>query len=196
MARATRNLTAGLVAMVVMGSTRPATAQDLTVTLQVQNRAHVADDVLAQDQAEVTRIYARAGVNAVWANPAQVTVIILTREASDLVNPIKDAMGFAPGSEVRRGRVAYILAYRVDDVAQAHGMDRAALLGAAMAHEVGHLLLSINAHSKTGIMRADWNEEDFRRASVKQLFFTAEQGTQIRSRMATAQEEALLATAR
>src|SRR5207244_733912 len=109
---------------------------------------------------------------------------------------IKDAMGFAPGSEVRRGRVAYILAYRVDDVAQAHGMDRAALLGAAMAHEVGHLLLSINAHSKTGIMRADWNEEDFRRASVKQLFFTAEQGTQIRSRMATAQEEALLATAR
>jgi len=196
MARATRNLTAGLVAMVVMGSTRPATAQDLTVTLQVQNRAHVADDVLAQAQAEVTRIYARAGVNAVWANPAQVTVIILTREASDLVNPIKDAMGFAPGSEVRRGRVAYILAYRVDDVAQAHGMDRAALLGAAMAHEVGHLLLSINAHSKTGIMRADWNEEDFRRASVKQLFFTAEQGTQIRSRMATAQEEALLATAR
>ena len=196
MARATRNLTAGLVAMVVMGSTRPATAQDLTVTLQVQNRAHVADDLLAQAQAEVTRIYARAGVNAVWANPAQVTVIILTREASDLVNPIKDAMGFAPGSEVRRGRVAYILAYRVDDVAQAHGMDRAALLGAAMAHEVGHLLLSINAHSKTGIMRADWNEEDFRRASVKQLFFTAEQGTQIRSRMATAQEEALLATAR
>jgi|SRR5437588_1964122 len=196
MARATRNLTAGLVAMVVMGSTRPATAQDLTVTLQVQNRAHVADDVLAQAQAEVTRIYARAGVNAVWANPAQVRVIILTREASDLVNPIKDAMGFAPGSEVRRGRVAYILAYRVDDVAQAHGMDRAALLGAAMAHEVGHLLLSINAHSKTGIMRADWNEEDFRRASVKQLFFTAEQGTQIRSRMATAQEEALLATAR
>ena len=154
MARATRNLTAGLVAMVVMGSTRPATAQDLTVTLQVQNRAHVADDVLAQAQAEVTRIYARAGVNAVWANPAQVTVIILTREASDLVNPIKDAMGFAPGSEVRRGRVAYILAYRVDDEAQAHGMDRAALLGAAMAHEVGHLLLSINAHSKTGIMRA------------------------------------------
>jgi len=196
MARATRNLTAGLVAMVVMGSTRPATAQDLTVTLQVQNRAHVADDLLAQAQAEVTRIYARAGVNAVWANPAQVRVIILTREASDLVNPIKDAMGFAPGSEVRRGRVAYILAYRVDDVAQAHGMDRAALLGAAMAHEVGHLLLSINAHSKTGIMRADWNEEDFRRASVKQLFFTAEQGTQIRSRMATAQEEALLATAR
>jgi len=196
MARATRNLTAGLVAMVVMGSTRPATAQDLTVTLQVQNRAHVADDVLAQAQAEVTRIYARAGVNAVWANPAQVRVIILTREASDLVNPIKDAMGFAPGSEVRRGRVAYILAYRVDDEAQAHGMDRAALLGAAMAHEVGHLLLSINAHSKTGIMRADWNEEDFRRASVKQLFFTAEQGTQIRSRMATAQEEALLATAR
>ena len=40
------------------------------------------------------------------------------------------------------------------------------------------------------------DEEDFRRASVKQLFFTAEQGTQIRSRMATAQEEALLATAR
>jgi hypothetical protein len=196
MARATRILIAGLAAMVVVGSSRPAAGQDLTVTLQVQNRAHVADDVLARAEAEVTRIYARAGVHAVWASAGQVTVMILTREASDLMNPIKDAMGFAPGTETVRGRVAYILAYRVDDVAQAHGMDKAVMLGGAMAHEVGHLLLSINAHSKTGIMRADWNEGDFRRASCRQLFFTGEQAAQIRTRMRNSQQEASLAMAR
>ena len=45
-------------------------------------------------------------------------------------------------------------------------------------------------------MRADWNEGDFLRATVKQLLFTAEQGTQIRGRMATAPQDALLAMAR
>jgi hypothetical protein len=196
MAKTTRMLTAGLVAMVAMGANRPAAAQNLTVTLQVQNYAHVADDVLARAEAEVTRIYARAGVNVVWTHEGQFTVMIITREAADRLNQIKDAMGFAPGTETVRGRVAYILAYRVDDVGQALGMDKAVVLGAAITHEVGHLLLPMNAHSKTGIMRADWNEGDFRRAAVKQLLFTAEQGTQIRNRMTNSQQDASLAMAR
>jgi hypothetical protein len=196
MAKTTRMLTAGLVAVVVMGATRPAAAQNLTVTVQVQNHAHVADEVLARAEAEVTRIYARAGVNVVWTHEAQLTIKIIPREAADGLVQMKDAMGFAPGTETARGRVAYILAYRVDEVAQAHGMDKAALPGAAIAHEIGHLLLPVNAHSKSGIMRADWNEGDFLRAAVKQLLFTAEQGTQIRSRMASTQQDAALAMAR
>jgi hypothetical protein len=196
MARARRIQIAGFVAMVVVGSSRPTAAQDLPMTLEIQNHAHVADDVLARAEAEVTRIYAKAGVHAVWTNDAQITVMILTRDAADRLNQIKDAMGFAPGSETVRGRVAYILAYRVDDVAQAHGMDKTIVLAAAMAHEVGHLLLPFNAHSKTGIMRADWNEGDFRRASCKQLFFTAEQAAQIRNRMRIAHQEASLAMGR
>jgi hypothetical protein len=188
-------LTAGLVAMVVMGANRPAAAQDLTVTVQVQNRAEVADGVLAQAEAEVTRIYAEAGVNVVWAHEAQFTVKIMTREAADRLNLKGAIMGFASGTKTACGRVAYILAYRVDDVAKARGMDEAVVLGAAMAHEVGHLLL-FHGHSKTGVMRAEWNDADFRRASAKQLLFTAEQGLQIRSRMAAAQQGAALAMAR
>src|SRR6202790_81125 len=110
MARATRSLSAGLVATVVMGSSRPAAGQDLTVTLQVRVRAYVADDVLARAEAEVTRIYARARVHAVWTNDGHVIVMIITREVADRLNPMKDAMGFAPGTETVRGRVAYILA--------------------------------------------------------------------------------------
>jgi hypothetical protein len=196
MTRGTRILIAGFVAMVVVGSSRPTAAQDLTVTLEVQNHAHVADDVLARAEAEMTRIYAKAGVLAVWTHDAQITVVILTRDAADRLNQIQDAMGFAPGSETVRGRVAYILAYRVDDVAQAQGMDKAIVLAAAMAHEVGHLLLPFNAHSKTGIMRADWNAGDFRRASCHQLLFTAEEAAQIRNRMRNAHQEASLAMER
>jgi hypothetical protein len=69
-------------------------------------------------------------------------------------------------------------------VAEGYRADKGVVLAAAIAHEIGHLLL-FYAHSKTGIMRADWNQSDFRQAAHGQLLFTAEQGTQIRNRMAS-----------
>jgi len=61
----------------------------------------------------------------------------------------------------------------------------APLLGIAIAHEIGHLLLPDNSHSQTGLMRAKWGKADFWLAQRSQLFFTAEQGELIRSRMAS-----------
>jgi hypothetical protein len=183
MAKTTRMLTAGLVAMVVMGANRPAAAQNPTVTLQVRNDAHVDADVLAQAEAAVTDIYAKAGVTAVWTNHAQLMVVIVPRARAEQLNHIPEAMGFAPGSETARGHIAYVLDHKVDDVAQGYRTNKAVVLGVAMAHEVGHLLL-FNAHSKTGLMRPDWNQADFRNAAQGQLLFTAEQGTQIRTGMA------------
>ena len=41
-----------------------------------------------------------------------------------------------------------------------------AILGHAMAHELGHLLLGMNSHSPTGLMRAHWTSEDLANATV------------------------------
>ena len=63
-----------------------------------------------------------------------------------------------------------------------------AVLGAAMAHEMGHLLM-LDAHSTTGIMRREWNQEDFRQAGHDNLSFTqaqaAEMSARLTSRLAT-----------
>ena len=49
------------------------------------------------------------------------------------------------------------------------------LLGLAMAHEIGHILLRSANHSAAGIMRAQWLPKDFRDAENGLLVFTREQ---------------------
>lgn len=56
----------------------------------------------------------------------------------------------------------------------------AQLLGYVIAHEIGHLLLGVNSHSRRGLMAAPWNHEDLLRISQRQLHFTAQQGRRIR----------------
>ena len=61
--------------------------------------------------------------------------------------------------------------------------DSATLLGMVMAHELGHLLLGVNSHSSTGIMRPVWNDADFVAASKGNLYFTEAQGQILRTRL-------------
>jgi hypothetical protein len=49
------------------------------------------------------------------------------------------------------------------------------IMGAAMAHEIGHLLLHSNSHSSAGVMSADFRQTDLFRASQRQLIFAPEE---------------------
>jgi hypothetical protein len=57
------------------------------------------------------------------------------------------------------------------------------VLGHAMAHELGHLLLGTNSHSPSGLMRAHWTREDLANASKGNLRFSQEQSLRITSRL-------------
>jgi len=63
------------------------------------------------------------------------------------------------------------------------------VLGAAIAHEIGHLFLGPNSHSPVGIMRAGWDEGDLKRASQDNLTFTADQAKHIRTEVRHRQEQ-------
>ncbi len=56
-------------------------------------------------------------------------------------------------------------------------------LGSVMAHELGHLLLGSNSHSRAGIMRAHWQGEDLYRLARGNLQFTDEQGEHMRGKL-------------
>ncbi len=58
------------------------------------------------------------------------------------------------------GEMATIFQEQVRAVARQTGMDDGKLLGRAVAHEVGHLLLRAREHSAGGIMRGAWNLEE------------------------------------
>jgi hypothetical protein len=59
--------------------------------------------------------------------------------------------------------LATVFADRVLDVARGAGIDARPLLGLAIGHELGHLLLSTDAHAPIGLMRAHWSQAELRR---------------------------------
>jgi hypothetical protein len=52
---------------------------------------------------------------------------------------------------------------RAESVARVAGTDPRRVLGLAIAHEIGHVLLNSNTHSAAGLMRADWSRNELRR---------------------------------
>jgi hypothetical protein len=145
----------------------------------VRNDAHVADDTLDEARRVVSDIYSQAGLTLVWcAEDCTVTIALRPRASNDTARRAPDAMGYTPGGGEARGRLAFVLINRVNKIADGYGTARSIVLGAAMAHELGHLLIS-KEHSKTGIMKATLNQSDFRKLRQGELRLTAEQARHI-----------------
>jgi hypothetical protein len=182
----------------------------LKIVLQVPD-ASVPLHLVLRARDEVTRIYRDAGVVITWkdvtpnsdeldapqstgpAVPGFALVVISSRN-TDTLTVATDALGGATGTAETRGRVAYVFYDRVERTARAHlnrksylgtsEMDTVIVLGHAMAHEIGHLLLP-RGHSALGLMRADWSTEDLRDAAHGELNFTPEQAEALRETLLT-----------
>jgi len=59
------------------------------------------------------------------------------------------------------------------------GPSTGSLLGAAMAHEIGHVLMRSTEHSAAGIMKARWGQAEFRLLACNRLQFSVEDGKAI-----------------
>ena len=73
--------------------------------------------------------------------------------------------------------------------------DLALLLGAVSAHELGHLLLGSNSHSRTGIMEPRWKKESVGKIEKGMLQFTKEQGDLMRKRIQNREDLSVRAVA-
>ena len=80
------------------------------------------------------------------------------------------------------GQLATVYVDRVRSLARAASVEVAKLLGYAIAHELGHLLLSTTAHAPDGLMRARWSEAHIRRARTADWNFTTTEIAVIRAR--------------
>jgi len=70
-------------------------------------------------------------------------------------------LGFAAVDPDGQRNVMATLYYdRVLHVARRAGLDVSGLLGRAMAHEIGHLLLRVPGHNQSGLMRAVWTDAE------------------------------------
>jgi hypothetical protein len=157
------------------------------LTIQVSNQAGVDLMTLVQAEKTATGIFKKTGVESRWIEPAvggsfplsHIQLKILPSVSSIRAglpdNFADDAMGLAPGSGRDRQSV-YVFYDRVEALAAKLGAEThanaAQILGHAIAHEIGHVLLSVQTHSAAGIMRGVWNFWDLQNVSYGYLLFT------------------------
>ena len=96
-----------------------------------------------------------------------------------------DTLGHAAVDKAAgRGTLATIFADRVDRLAINAGIDPGVLLGRAIGHEVGHLLLGTTTHPSRGLMRARWASADLQGGTPRDWLFTPSEARELQRRVA------------
>jgi hypothetical protein len=93
--------------------------------------------------------------------------------------PLGDAM---IDMQTGTGVLATVYIDRVNWMAQHAGVDAHALLGRAIAHELGHLLMATGAHGPNGLMRPVWLPSEIRRRQIDDWIFRPHEIAAIRAR--------------
>jgi hypothetical protein len=178
------------------GSEKPA----LSISVRLYNYAHVSRGALAIAEAEGRRILAAAGVDSVWLDCLAPGGQLQSGADHDCTGPPGEATldvrilppytkgkdfsrdtdwGFAAGSDL-----ASVFYGRIAEFAQDVDGDDSeipVILGDAIIHELGHLLLGPGSHSPTGIMCAQWDWNYLRLALMGSQRFTPQQAEVIRA---------------
>ena len=179
------------------------------ITVHVYNYAGVAPKTLTETEEVATGIFRKAGVEIRWADIvltaessransadhstftlADIQLSIFPREMYERTRVPNNVMGLAPGTGQDR-RLVYIFDANVEArfwrLVGAHcggrmerQVSKAQLLGHAIAHELGHLLLNQQVHSAQGIMRGEWGFTDYRDMTNGMLLFTPQQAELLR----------------
>jgi hypothetical protein len=85
-------------------------------------------------------------------------------------------------ADVTAGSVATVYVDRVRTLATAGGVDAGTLMGRAIAHEIGHLLLGA-AHSRSGVMRPVWSAPVVRVAGARAWTFSDREAARLRKNL-------------
>jgi hypothetical protein len=180
------------------------TGTDKEITIHIHNYAEASPSVVGHAEQVAGSILREAGVNTIWAecpvdqdsshdpicgkpfSSLDFVFNLVPRSMSDHWHLRGGVLGIAIEVEGKGfGSSASIFYDVVRDSAVQRREDLDQLLGAAIAHELGHLLLGTNSHSTTGLMSAFW--------SRKQLIVVQQRGLAFSSAEAEHIQKAVLA---
>jgi hypothetical protein len=108
------------------------------------------------------------------------TLNVLPSSMSQAFHLRGDVLGRATeDGEQGFARIAWIFNDRIKSFAVERDLSVAQLLGHVFAHELGHLLLGTNSHSRMGLMRAQWSTRELHAAEQGRLLFSASESKRI-----------------
>ena len=163
----------------------------LTIEVVTLNQARIPRETVKRAEQVATRIFLAAGIRLEWTNTAPDAVEPYRETAQQLKIHIVPAsmkqagrrLGVAERLVDDSDRRTFVFYNRIVDLAQQKGVDIAPILGHALAHEMGHVLLPYGSHTSQGIMREEWDRAQFEAMAKGQLTFTAQHTDLIRMRV-------------
>jgi hypothetical protein len=173
--------------------------KELPITVSVHNDAGTPLEVLLQAELEASRIFRQSGLEIRWLNCSLVLAVpespsecatadfpghLQLRLASHSLNLNEFAMGISYLSADGTGCYADLFYARAQLIHETSQVSVAAILGHAVAHEIGHLLLGTNSHAPAGLMRARWQPADLASASKGTLLFSTLESKEMRNKLA------------
>jgi hypothetical protein len=112
--------------------------------------------------------------------PTDLAINIAGRSASRGPAPA-DAFGFAEIEGDTAVPYRAVLFYdRIRELSTKRLASPSVVLGAVLAHEIGHLLLGHGSHSRSGMMSAKWDSERLQLIAQGRLMFNASEARRIR----------------
>lgn len=163
----------------------PATAG---ITIRVLNPARVPTKALRKAEQMAAAILDAAGVGINWLEcpclpdlgPHEFWLHLL-KDRPPRMNG--DATGFAVLMPEWDGAVSYasVVWPAVEEVAASLESEVSDVLGATIAHEIGHILLGSKTHTRSGIMGSRFRRTDMRMAARGELRFTPEQARRMQA---------------
>jgi hypothetical protein len=168
--------------------------RELGIPVRVYDYAHVGRGTLIAAEKQTAFIFGKVGLTMHWCNmttnseenlmdsncdqpagPVRLDVRIVPRLKVEPGATTDSTMGFAGGN---LATVSYHWSKAAD---RSGGALPAEILACVIAHEIGHLLLGPNSHSRTGIMKGKWSAEELRGAGWGRLLFMPQQAELIRA---------------
>ena len=167
------------------------------VVIRTYNYAALPMPQLSEARAEAVHIFRQAGIALEWVEcrvPGSVdgdtcTEPLLT--GRDLMLRLVDRVP-PPGARImalgesmldreqRGGVLMTVDVFPVRAIAERAAAAVSILLGRAIAHEIGHLLLASAEHPRLGLMRALWSHDELRGARPAYWGFSSREAAQMR----------------
>jgi hypothetical protein len=177
--------------------------QPLRLCIHVHNPANASSRILDKATERAAETLTAAGVEIVWQfRPADEPGASMTdQHAASAQKHEPDLRDYLvirilprfpdyclPGvlgyslPDARFGPHVVLFFNRIERASLLNDVDVATVLGYAMAHEIGHVLLGSSEHSPGGIMKARWSMLDYENAAEGYMRFTPQQADVIRGR--------------
>jgi hypothetical protein len=154
---------------------------DFPVAIRLLSSDQVSAPDLRGAKEVASAILASASVHVRWQGgdtiqPAAETIDIRFVH-SKLLSTTPRSVAEASGDRIT------VFLDRVSDYANRNPLHMPRVLGHVLAHEIGHVLQGTGRHSRTGVMKAHWDEDDYITMRSKNIGFTREDAVAIASHL-------------